>query len=166
MAQAATADVAQRPTANQIIAALPDQRAARTGQALNGNAHAPHGQPKVTSRSRRLLVAAFLILAFSGMLLATHRYVTSHWNPLIDIPALANTFIVGREGVTTTDVNLRADASTDNQPVGLAENGSRVRVLSVNNNWYEVQVLQHARPKSDPYTADRGWVNKKYLKLD
>jgi hypothetical protein len=29
-----------------------------------------------------------------------------------------------------------------------------------------VQVLQHARPKSDPYTADRGWVNKKYLKLD
>jgi len=85
---------------------------------------------------------------------------------LIDIPALANTFIVGREGVTTTDVNLRADASTDNQPIGLAENGSRVRVLSVNNNWYEVQVLQHARPKLDLYTADRGWVNKKYLKLD
>ena len=85
---------------------------------------------------------------------------------MIDIPALANTFIVGREGVTTTDLNLRSDPSTDNQPVGLAENGSRVRVLSVNNNWYEVQVLEHAWPKSDPYTADRGWVNKKYLKLD
>ena len=166
MAQAATADVAQRPNANQIIAALPDRRAAHTAQALNGNARPPHGQPKVTSRGRRFLVAAFLILAFSGMLLATHRYVTSHWNPLIDIPALANTFIVGREGVTTTDLNLRSDPSTDNQPVGLAENGSRVRVLTVNNNWYEVQVLQHARPKSDPYTADRGWVNKKYLKLD
>ncbi len=166
MAQPATADVAQRPNANQIITALPDQRAARTAQALNGNARPPHGQPKVTSRGRRFLVAAFLILAFSGMLLATHRYVTSHWNPLIDIPALANTFIVGREGVTTTDLNLRSDPSTDNQPVGLAENGSRVRVLSVNNNWYEVQVLEHARPKSDPYTADRGWVNKKYLKLD
>jgi serine/threonine protein kinase len=166
MAQAATADVAQRPTANQIIAAFPDQRAASASQALNGNARLPHGQPRVASRGKRFLVAAFLILGFSGMLLATHRYVTSHWNPLIDIPALANTFIVGREGVTTTDLNLRGDPSTDNQPVGLAENGSRVRVLSVDNNWYEVQVLQHARPKLDPYTADRGWVNKKYLKLD
>ena len=79
---------------------------------------------------------------------------------------MANTFVVGSEGVTTTDLNLRPDPSTDKDPVGIAENGSRVRVLTVNNNWYEVQVLQHGRPKVDPYTADRGWVNKKYLKFD
>ena len=68
--------------------------------------------------------------------------------------------------MATTDVNLRGNAGTDKPPIGLVENGSRVRVLSVDNNWYEVQVLQHGRPKADPYTADRGWVNKKFLKLD
>ena len=34
------------------------------------------------SRTRRALVALGLILAFSGMLLATHKYVTQRWNPL------------------------------------------------------------------------------------
>ena len=100
------------------------------------------------------------------MLLATHKYVTSHWNPLTDIPRLEDVFVVGREGVTTTDVNLRPDASSANPAIGLAENGSRVKVLSVNNNWYEVQVLEHGRSKSDPFTLDRGWINKKFLKLD
>ena len=94
------------------------------------------------------------------MLLATHRYVTSRWNPLADIPNLPNSFVLGREGFTTTDLNLRPDPSVDNQPIGLAENGSRVKVLAVNSNWYEVQVLQHARPKTDQFTSDRGWVNK------
>jgi hypothetical protein len=68
--------------------------------------------------------------------------------------------------VTTTDLNLRPDPSTEKDPIGLAEGGSRVRVLTVNNNWYEVQVLQHGRPKVDPFMADRGWVNKKYLKFE
>ena len=74
------------------------------------------------------------------MLLATHKYVTSNWNPLLKIPQLEICFIVGREGVTTTDVNLRADPSSTNTAIGLAEFGSRVKVLAVNNNWYEVQV--------------------------
>jgi serine/threonine protein kinase len=158
--------VTQKPTASQLTAAFPDQRTTVGRGSLNGRAPVPQGQTRVASRGKRSLVAMGLILGFSGMLLATHRYVTSLWNPLLDIPALANTFIVGREGVTSTDVNLRGDPSTDNQPLGLAENGSRVRVLSVNGNWYEVQVLQHGRPRTDQYTLDQGWVNKKYLKLD
>ena len=107
-----------------------------------------------------------MILAFSGMLLATHKYVTSHWNPLSSVPQLSDTFIIGREGVTTTDVNLRPVANTQNAPIGMAEFGSKVKVLSADNNWYEVQVLEHARPKSDPYSSDRGWVNKRFVKFD
>lgn len=118
------------------------------------------------SRNRRVLVALGLILAFSGMLLATHKYVTSHWNPLTNLPQVSETFTIGREGVTTTDVNLRATSNTTNAPIGLAENGSKVKVLSIDNNWYEVQVLSHGRPKTDPFSADRGWVNKKYIKFD
>ena len=121
------------------------------------------------SRTRRALVAAGLILAFSGMLLATHKYVTTRWNPLATIPAAAppDTAMIGREGITTTDLNLRPVASSrSNVPIGLAESGSKVRVLSVDNNWYEVLVVQHSRPKSDPYSSDRGWVNKSYIKFD
>ncbi len=111
-------------------------------------------------------MALLLILSFSGMLLATHRYVTSQWNPLRRIPGLREVFVVGREGFTTTDVNLRAGPSSSNQTLGLAEIGSRVKVLSENNNWYEIQVVTHGRPKSDQFSSDRGWINKRFLKFE
>ena len=119
-----------------------------------------------SGRGRRFLVALLLILAFSGMLLATHKYVTSRWNPNGLIPQLGETFVVGREGVTTTDVNLRPDASTTNVPIGIAEVGSKVKILSANNNWYEIQVLEHGRTKSDPFSSDRGWINKRFVRFD
>src|SRR6185295_7722347 len=49
------------------------------------------------SRKRRALVALGLILAFSGMLLATHKYVTTRWNPLTPVVEQ----VIGRQGVTT-----------------------------------------------------------------
>jgi len=115
------------------------------------------------SRKRRALVALGLILAFSGMLLATHKYVTTRWNPLTPV---VEQVVIRRQGVTTTDVNLRPVANATNDPIGLAESGSKVKVLSADNNWYEVQVMEHGRPKTDPYSSDRGWVNKRYVKFD
>jgi len=118
------------------------------------------------SKKRRAVVAAGLILAFSGMLLATHKYVTTRWNPLADITRIAEPVVIGREGVTTTDVNLRPVANVSQEPIGLAESGSKVKVLSADQNWYEVQVTEHARSKMDPYSSDRGWVNKRYVRFD
>jgi serine/threonine protein kinase len=119
------------------------------------------------SRKRRALVALGLILAFSGMLLATHKYVTTRWNPLAPISQTVEPIVVvGRQGITTTDVNLRPVAGSANAPIGLAESGSKVKVLSADNNWYEVQVMEHGRPKNDPYSSDRGWINKRYVKFD
>ena len=118
------------------------------------------------SKKRRALVAAGLILAFSGMLLATHKYVTSQWNPLSEIARITEPPLIGREGVTTTDVNLRPLANVSQDPIGLAESGSKVKVLSADNNWYEIQVMEHARPKTDPYSSDRGWINKRYVRFD
>jgi hypothetical protein len=63
-------------------------------------------------------------------------------------------------------VNLRPVASASNSPIGLAESGSKVKVLATENNWFEVQVVEHGRPKSDPYSSDRGWVNRRYVKFD
>ena len=145
-------------SAKDIVRAFPDQP-------RNGKAALPR-PAKPISRSKRFLVALVLIVCFSGMLWATHRYVTSNWNPLLKIPQFESVFIVGREGVTTTDVNLRGDPSSTNTAIGLAETGSRVKVLAVNSNWYEVQVLQHGRPKTDSYASDRGWLNKRFVKLD
>jgi serine/threonine protein kinase len=135
-------------------------------QPRNGKALATTRQPATASRTKRLLVALVLILCFSGMLLATHKYVTSRWNPLIKIPQLSEMFVVGREGVTTTDVNLRTNPGATNTAIGLAEFGSRVRVLSVADNWYEVQVVSHGRDKTEPFSSDRGWLNKRFVKFD
>jgi serine/threonine protein kinase len=147
-----------------------DLRAHQERQADNGQRVArntlPAGSVLPASKKRRALVAVGLILAFSGMLLATHKYVTTHWNPLTNISQAAEPVIIGRQGVTTTDVNLRPVANSANVPIGLAESGSKVKVLNADSNWYEVQVVEHARPKTDPYSSDRGWVNKRYVKFD
>lgn len=151
-------EVVPRLSAKERIAALPNQ-------ARKAEARPKQRSPAVPQRARPFLVAALLIIAFSGMLLATHKYVTSHWNPFAGISQLSDVFVVGREGVTTTDVRLRPDASTSNPSIGLAENGSRVKVLSATDNWYEVQILEHGRPKTDPFTSDKGWINKKFVKF-
>ena len=156
-------EVSAGQTARERIAALPDQP-------RNGKVPLPrlkHDRRAVgPRRARPYLVAAVLIIAFSVMLLATHKYVTSHWNPFAGLPLLSDVFVIGREGVTTTDVKLRSDASVANAPIGLAEAGSRIKILATGDNWYEVQVLQHGRAKTDPFTSDRGWINKKFVKFD
>jgi serine/threonine protein kinase len=166
---AGQAAVQPRPSARDRIAALPDQ-AGQLAQPRNGRVadkRAGHQRRPVASRrARPFLVAGLLVVLFSVMLLATHKYVTSHWNPFVGLPLLADIFIIGREGVTTTDVNLRPDASSARAPIGLAEAGSRVKILSTGDNWYEIQILEHGRPKDNPFTSDRGWINKKFVKFD
>ena len=155
---------------NHVFPMVPGPKVSQIQTGANNRTGGPLGRRTVpgmpATRGKRALVALALILAFSGMLLATHKYVTSHWNPLATIPQLGDTFIVGREGVTTTDVNLRSEASTSNAPIGLAEVGSKVKVLNADNNWYEVQVVEHGRPKTDQYSSDRGWINKKFVRFD
>lgn len=126
---------------------------------------AQDGPQKQSNRWRALVVSLVLIMAFAGMLLATRNYIRNRW--AAQQTAQQNS-IIGREAVTTTDLNLRAGPSSGNDRVGLAESGSRVRVLTIgsNVNWCEVQVLQHARPKTDPESSDRGWVNRQFLKFD
>jgi uncharacterized protein YgiM (DUF1202 family) len=122
---------------------------------------------------RDFVVGAILVLCFAGLLMATGAYVRSLIKKRVaqqqQQQQQTTNGIVGREALTTTDLNLRDGPNQTNDAIGLAEAGSRVRVVSVNNNnnnWCEVQVLQHSRPKDDPTSADRGWVNKRFLKFD
>ena len=127
-------------------------------------------EPRLSSRARRWLVALFLLLAFSGMLYATYRYVntirqgTGARQQTSSNSAGNSTSPVGSERLAVTDVNLREGPGTSYDIVGLAENGSRVKVLQASGKWYQVQVLQHSRSKADPDTEDKGWVNGNLLK--
>lgn len=126
---------------------------------------------KSRKRGRDFVVGLALVLCFAGLLAATGAYVRS----LIRQRAAQTTQTttaggdVGRQGVTTTDVNLRAGPNNKTDIIGLAEIGSRVQVLSIsssNSNWCEVQVVQHGRAKKDPSSPDRGWMNRTFLNFD
>ncbi|HEY6190176.1 MAG TPA: serine/threonine protein kinase [Pyrinomonadaceae bacterium] len=163
-----TAQIAPQRTqqqAREIIAGMTDVR--RTGDLQAANQRAPSGS---ATRGLRALVAFMLIVAFAGMLLATHHYFRARWgSPASSRPTASNPALVGRQGtIVNYDVYLRSGPGRNNQPVGVAEKGSVVQVLSVNdtNNWYEVQILKHGRDKEDPNSADRGWVTKKYIELN
>jgi serine/threonine protein kinase len=137
--------------------------------ARNGNvarAADPRLAMPARKRSRDFVVGVVLVLCFAGLLVATGTYVRS-WIKSRATEQTANpTGIVGREASTVSDLNLRDGPNVTNNLIGVAEEGSRVRVLSVSNNWCEVQILQHSRPKNDPTSEDRGWVNKRFLKFD
>lgn len=74
----------------------------------------------------------------------------------------------GGEAIANTDINLRSKASGKSKSVGLVEKNSRVRILSssADQNWCEIEVLQHGREKEKPSSADRGWVNRVNLTFD
>ncbi|MDX6405985.1 MAG: eukaryotic-like serine/threonine-protein kinase [Blastocatellia bacterium] len=137
---------------------------ARNGQVARGvDAKLP---AKANRRGRDFVVGVALVLCFAGLLVATGAYVRSRIMTRTAEQQSPPNGIIGREALTTTDLNLRDGPNVTNDQIGLAEAGSRVRILSANNNWCEVQVIQHSRPKVEPNSEDRGWVNKRFLKFD
>jgi serine/threonine protein kinase len=162
------APLAPTQPAHEILAAMPDI------SVQNARSKTEKSKDWMSGRGMRFLVAMLLIIAFAGMLLATHNYFRGRlklWGggtpatPGNNPPAPSAD--IGREVLTTTDVYLHRDPGTIPSRIGLAEKGSRVRVLSTNNAWYEVQILEHGRaPARDDLNAQRGWVNKRYLNLE
>lgn len=125
----------------------------------------PAPQYPTGRRSVRALVAVLIILAFAGILLATHYYVSRQRAITSSTqPGNNSSPDVGREGVVTTDVKVRSDPSTSNRSIGIVTQGSRARVLSIDSNWYEIKVLQPGR--DDPNSVNGGWISKRFLKLD
>jgi len=151
---------AQLPGRVTVQVARNGMAAARVGPAVVA--------PVPRKRLRDFVVGAVLVVCFAGLLVATGAYVRSLINKRAAQQQQTTNGIVGREALTTTDLNLRDGPNPTNDQIGLAEAGSRVRILNVSNsnNWCEVQVLQHGRTKYDPNSLDRGWVNKRYLKFD
>ena len=126
-------------------------------------------EPRLSSGVRKWLVAFVLLLAFSGMLFATYKYVNNLRRAGSSGQQQSgsdanNSSPIGREFVTTTDVYLRNGPDRSYPDLGKAERNSRVRVLQVNGKWYQVQVIEHGRPNTDQNTAEQGWAHSAYLK--
>jgi len=125
-----------------------------------------------TEHARPWIVALLLLAGFALLLLGIQYQVRSRQR---NAPTPAGTSTgapaatsgnlqVGREMTTTTNLNLRAGPNRTYNRIGEVESGSRVRILQVNGNWCEVEILQRGFPRLAEASADRGWIDGTRLK--
>ncbi|HEV7646507.1 MAG TPA: serine/threonine-protein kinase [Pyrinomonadaceae bacterium] len=124
------------------------------------------GEPKQKSsfqkQLRRAAVLVFLLGMFAVILYGTQAYLRGRGFSSGNLSG----WISGHsEGVASSDINLRPEASARRDPIGLVPKDSRVRIVNTVDNWYEVDVIEYGRPKQDAAQADHGWVNKQYVDL-
>ena len=118
--------------------------------------------PEPKQRKAFRFFAAFIIFVslFAGSLYATYTYMVNNGYSLFGASES------GQMGIATTNINLRSGPSTSNEPIGLVTKNSRVRVVKIENNWYQVVIIEHGRPKRDPNYADEGWAFGRYIEID
>jgi hypothetical protein len=110
----------------------------------------------------------FLRLAAAGVILATIAggiYGTAGWLSNINvIPDSVRPFIT-RSTVASSDVYLRSTPNTDNAPIGIVTKKSKLRIIKVQDNWYQVDIIEQGRRSAGAPEQGRGWVSGKYLEL-
>lgn len=116
---------------------------------------------KPRRRLRRLGGFLLLLVVFTGLLYGTASFVRNR----IPLSGITTPF-GGQTAVASTDIYLRSTPNTDNDPIGLVTKNSRLRIVNSQNNWYQVDVIQQGRDRSNqPGNATRGWLNGKYLEI-
>ena len=110
-------------------------------------------------RSKRLATFALLLITFAGGLYGTSAFLRSRG---IISPISSSV----KTGKANTDINLRPEPNSNNDPIGLVTKNSRVKILKVQNNWYQVDVLEQGRERDTPLSTNRGWLNGKYVDLE
>lgn len=118
-------------------------------------------QKKNKKRFRRIAAFVVVLVLFAGGLYATSVFLRG--SGLLNGISVASADKTGR---ANTDINLRPAPSADNQPIGLVTKNSRIRVVKVQNNWYQVDVLEQGRDQDAPLSSNRGWLYGKYVDLD
>ena len=116
---------------------------------------------KIRNRTKRLVTFAILLVVFAGGLYGTSSYLRSRGI----IPPISNPF-TAKTGRANTDINLRPEPNANNDPIGLVTKDSRVKILKVQNNWYQVDVIEQGRQRDTPLATNRGWLNGRYVDLD
>lgn len=109
-----------------------------------------------------LVFGAFLVM-FAGGLYAASMYFRSM---NISVPEISNPFAPARMGTANTDINLRPEPSANNEPIGVVTRNSRLRIVKIQNNWYQVDVIEQGRSRPVPLPTNRGWLYGRYVDLD
>lgn len=110
---------------------------------------------------RRAAMLFMFLVVFGGALYLTHSFLKNSGI----LPDVAGVF-GQKTGRANTDINLRPSPNVNNEPIGLVTRNSRVRIVKVENNWYQVDVLEQGREREDALPTNRGWLNSKYVVLD
>jgi serine/threonine protein kinase len=110
---------------------------------------------------RNLIKLFLVLLIFSGVLYVTYRY----FNGKGVIPQIRNPFSK-QMGTANSDINLRSTPNTSNEPIGIVTKNSRVRIVNIQNNWYEIDVIEQGRQTDSQIGATHGWINGRYIDLD
>ncbi len=121
----------------------------------------PSAPPKRKRRGLRAFTAFLIFVGvFTGLLYGTASYMRGRGV----LPGISNPFSA-RTATANTDIYLRPEPNTDNDPVGLVTKNSRVRIVNSQNNWYQVDIVEQGRVRPSQISATRGWLNGKYLNL-
>jgi serine/threonine protein kinase len=117
---------------------------------------------KAPEKRRRVMrrLAAFLLIVgiFTGILYGAATYFRS----LNLVSQIRNSF-VAQTGVVNSNVKLRSEPNTDNDPIGVLSKNSKVRIVNSQNNWYQVDIVEQGRIRPVSVTARRGWIPGKYV---
>ena len=120
---------------------------------------AVQAQPVKKWRVRRFITFAICIVIFTGLLYGTASYMRGK----LTLPIFA---AKQQTATANTDIYLRPDASTNNDPVGLVTKNSKVKIITAKDNWYQVDIVEQGRPRQAANNVTRGWLNGKYIDID
>ena len=144
-----------RQKAREIIEGFSDTSPAKPREAATAPA-------ALSGRLARFVVAIFLVLAFTGMLLATHNYFRGRWPSWRTTPTVASQRGINKDGVVNQRAYIRK--APNDTVITVIEKGARVRVLNVSadDKWYEVET---SSTDDSTNTVTRGWMGKKVIDL-
>ena len=111
-------------------------------------------------RLLRAFAVSMILIGLVGSLYATYNYFLTTGFSIFGITASR------RVGTAVTDINLRSAPRTTGTRIGLVTRNSRVEVVKIENNWYQIVIVEHGRPQGSFDEANRGWAYGRFIQLD
>ncbi len=119
-------------------------------------------QPIRRKKSFRRFAYFVLFLAiFAGSLYATYNYLLGR-----GIIKGSTISLTKQTGIASTDINLRPSPTNGKAPIGMVTKDSKVKIVGKQDNWLEIDIIEHGRPPENSDDIRHGWVYGKYIDLD
>ena len=109
---------------------------------------------------KRAAIFSVLFFLFIGALFATQFYLRGGGT----LPGFS-VFSKKKIGIANTDVNLRPEPNTSNNPIGVVTKNSRVQIINLQDNWYEVEIIEQGRQLPEEQSVTHGWSHGDFIDL-